>query len=52
MKPSPDYCNTDDSKGFLGTRGRECNHTSMAMDGCQLVSFFIEQLKSFLTCEA
>lgn len=37
MKPSPDYCNTDHSKGLLGTRGRECNHTSMAMDGCQLM---------------
>ncbi|GMT15031.1 hypothetical protein PFISCL1PPCAC_6328 [Pristionchus fissidentatus] len=37
MRQSPDYCNIDESRGILGTRGRECNHTSAAMDGCQLM---------------
>ncbi|XP_071945621.1 protein Wnt-4-like [Antedon mediterranea] len=37
LVPSPDFCNPDYSTGSLGTKGRECNRTSKAMDGCDLM---------------
>ena len=37
MDKSPDFCNADLEKGILGTRGRKCNRTSEAIDGCRLL---------------
>ncbi|KAK2179627.1 hypothetical protein NP493_481g01037 [Ridgeia piscesae] len=34
---SPNYCERDNSIGFKGTRGRECNATSIGVDGCDLM---------------
>ena len=34
---SPDYCVKDEKTGSLGTIGRECNATSMGVDGCELL---------------
>ncbi|XP_068696544.1 protein Wnt-4-like isoform X1 [Montipora capricornis] len=34
---SPDFCNVDSEAGLLGTRGRYCNRTSKAIDGCGLL---------------
>nr|QEF51149.1 Wnt5 protein [Eupentacta fraudatrix] len=35
LDESPDYCNYNPSVGSLGTRGRECNRTSLGTDGCE-----------------
>ncbi|CAJ0932288.1 unnamed protein product, partial [Mesorhabditis belari] len=35
--PSPDYCEADPVRGILGTKGRECNATSIGTDGCDLL---------------
>uniref|UniRef100_A0A7M4EFB9 Protein Wnt n=1 Tax=Crocodylus porosus TaxID=8502 RepID=A0A7M4EFB9_CROPO len=34
---SPDFCNWDPRRGVFGTSGRQCNRTSHAMDGCELL---------------
>lgn len=34
---SPNFCNADSDTGSLGTRGRVCNRTSQAIDGCELM---------------
>ncbi|CAI4224141.1 unnamed protein product [Auanema sp. JU1783] len=37
LKPSPDFCDADSTRGILGTRGRECNIASQGVDGCQIM---------------
>ncbi|XP_063091784.1 protein Wnt-4 isoform X2 [Cavia porcellus] len=37
LEPSPDFCEQDIRSGVLGTRGRTCNKTSKAIDGCELL---------------
>lgn len=39
LESSPDYCEADLSRGVLGTKGRLCNISSLAIDGCDLVIF-------------
>uniref|UniRef100_A0A452IP88 Protein Wnt n=1 Tax=Gopherus agassizii TaxID=38772 RepID=A0A452IP88_9SAUR len=34
---SPDFCDRDPHSGVFGTSGRQCNRTSHAMDGCELL---------------
>ena len=34
---SPDFCERDEAIGFPGTTGRECNATSIGIDGCDLL---------------
>ena len=34
---SPSFCDRDDSIGFRGTAGRQCNATSIGIDGCDLL---------------
>ncbi|XP_037245694.1 protein Wnt-4-like [Falco rusticolus] len=34
---SPDFCDQDPGHGVFGTSGRQCNRTSPAMDGCELL---------------
>ena len=34
---SPDFCERNDKYGIPGTRGRECNSTSLGVDGCDLM---------------
>ncbi|XP_064598197.1 protein Wnt-1-like isoform X2 [Liolophura sinensis] len=34
---SPDFCVEDNTIGFKGTKGRECNATSIGVDGCDLM---------------
>ncbi|XP_013064023.2 protein Wnt-7b-like isoform X1 [Biomphalaria glabrata] len=35
--PSPNYCDYDESVRSLGTKGRSCNRTSNASEGCDLM---------------
>lgn len=35
LHKSPDYCDYDPAVGSLGTRGRQCNRTSVGTDGCE-----------------
>uniref|UniRef100_A0A8B9S957 Protein Wnt n=1 Tax=Apteryx owenii TaxID=8824 RepID=A0A8B9S957_APTOW len=37
LSASPDFCNWDPQRGVFGTSGRQCNRTSPAMDGCELL---------------
>lgn len=37
IKKSPNYCVEDKKLGIHGTRGRQCNRTSPAADGCNLL---------------
>jgi len=37
LQASPDFCDPDPKSGSLGTIGRQCNRTSRAMDGCELM---------------
>nr|ALL53301.1 WntA ligand [Thamnocephalus platyurus] len=37
VSDSPNYCEADESLELLGTRGRECNRTSVGTDGCLLL---------------
>lgn len=34
---SPDFCRPNHRTGSLGTKGRECNVTSLGVDGCDLL---------------
>ena len=34
---SPNFCEYDPQTGSLGTQGRQCNKTSQAIDGCDLM---------------
>ncbi|KAK0400342.1 hypothetical protein QR680_003456 [Steinernema hermaphroditum] len=34
---SPSYCERNDKLGIYGTRGRECNQTSLSSDSCDLL---------------
>lgn len=34
---SPSFCERDSKIGFGGTTGRECNSTSIGIDGCDLM---------------
>lgn len=34
---SPDYCEPNLERGVLGTKGRQCNISSLAIDGCELL---------------
>lgn len=34
---SPDFCEPDPKTGSFGTKGRVCNKTSKAIDGCELM---------------
>ncbi len=34
---SPDFCDFDLTSSSLGTRGRQCNKSSLAIDGCNLL---------------
>ncbi|KAI1728198.1 wnt family domain-containing protein [Ditylenchus destructor] len=37
LDSSPDYCEPDAERGVLGTKGRQCNISSLAIDGCDLL---------------
>ncbi|KAK3599048.1 hypothetical protein CHS0354_012536 [Potamilus streckersoni] len=37
FEDSPNFCEKDTSIGFIGTKGRECNATSLGIDGCDLM---------------
>ncbi|XP_076364936.1 protein Wnt-4-like [Tachypleus tridentatus] len=37
LRPSPNFCEHDEKTGSLGTHGRQCNKTSRAIDGCELL---------------
>ncbi|CAD5216319.1 unnamed protein product [Bursaphelenchus xylophilus] len=37
LHPSHDYCEPDYEKGVLGTHGRPCNISNMALDSCDLL---------------
>lgn len=37
LNSSPDYCEPDLVRGVLGTKGRPCNSSSLAVDGCDLL---------------
>ncbi|KAK3858121.1 hypothetical protein Pcinc_035668 [Petrolisthes cinctipes] len=37
LEDSPDFCVRNKKLGILGTRGRECNRTSIGLDGCDLM---------------
>uniref|UniRef100_A0A915CFR4 Protein Wnt n=1 Tax=Parascaris univalens TaxID=6257 RepID=A0A915CFR4_PARUN len=37
INKSPNYCEPDEAEGILGTRGRECNQSSLNSDSCDLL---------------
>jgi hypothetical protein len=37
LEESPDYCNFNPTHGSMGTTGRQCNQTSIGLDGCKLM---------------
>ncbi|XP_050732629.1 protein Wnt-1-like [Eriocheir sinensis] len=37
LDESPDFCVRNRKLGIIGTRGRECNRTSIGLDGCDLM---------------
>jgi wingless-type MMTV integration site family protein 1 len=37
LEPSPDFCNRHPRLGIQGTHGRQCNDTSIGVDGCDLM---------------
>ncbi|XP_033115266.1 protein Wnt-5b-like [Anneissia japonica] len=37
LQQSPNYCLSNEETGSLGTKGRECNKTSIGTDGCDLM---------------
>ena len=37
LEPSPGFCEKNPRLGILGTSGRQCNETSLGVDGCDLM---------------
>nr|AAM75051.1 RE02607p [Drosophila melanogaster] len=37
LEPSPSFCEKNLRQGILGTHGRQCNETSLGVDGCGLM---------------
>lgn len=37
LEPSPPFCEKNPKLGILGTHGRQCNDTSIGVDGCDLM---------------
>lgn len=37
IEPSPPFCERNPKLGILGTQGRQCNDTSIGVDGCDLM---------------
>ncbi|KAG8041666.1 hypothetical protein G9C98_002959 [Cotesia typhae] len=37
LEPSPPFCDKNPKLGILGTQGRQCNDTSIGVDGCDLM---------------
>lgn len=37
LDPSPDFCERNPKLGIQGTHGRQCNDTSIGVDGCDLM---------------
>ncbi|KAK0073881.1 hypothetical protein PV325_009068, partial [Microctonus aethiopoides] len=37
LEPSPPFCEKNSKLGILGTHGRQCNDTSIGVDGCDLM---------------
>jgi wingless-type MMTV integration site family protein 1 len=37
VEPSPPFCEKNPKLGILGTHGRQCNDTSIGVDGCDLM---------------
>ncbi|XP_011875414.1 PREDICTED: protein wingless [Vollenhovia emeryi] len=37
VEPSPPFCEKNPKLGILGTQGRQCNDTSIGVDGCDLM---------------
>lgn len=37
LEPSPSFCEKNLRHGILGTHGRQCNETSLGVDGCGLM---------------
>lgn len=37
FEKSPEFCNQNNNIGFKGTVGRECNDTSLGLEGCDLM---------------
>ncbi|EDW77899.1 wg [Drosophila willistoni] len=37
LEPSPSFCEKNLRQGILGTHGRQCNETSLGVDGCDLM---------------
>uniref|UniRef100_UPI00398ED4A8 protein Wnt-4a isoform X1 n=1 Tax=Pristiophorus japonicus TaxID=55135 RepID=UPI00398ED4A8 len=54
LDSSPDFCDHDIKNGVLGTSGRQCNKTSKAIDGCELMccgrSFNTEEVEIVERC--
>lgn len=37
LEPSPGFCERNPRLGIQGTHGRQCNDTSIGVDGCDLM---------------
>lgn len=37
LEPSPGFCEKNSRQGIQGTHGRQCNDTSIGVDGCDLM---------------
>lgn len=37
LEPSPNFCLKNSRLGIQGTHGRQCNDTSIGLDGCDLM---------------
>ncbi|KAL0273550.1 UNVERIFIED_CONTAM: hypothetical protein PYX00_006186 [Menopon gallinae] len=52
---SPDFCRYNRKSGSLGTHGRQCNATSIGVDGCELLccgrGYDTEIVKEKVNCE-
>uniref|UniRef100_A0A914XVA2 Protein Wnt n=1 Tax=Panagrolaimus superbus TaxID=310955 RepID=A0A914XVA2_9BILA len=41
LNESPDFCEPMETQGILGTHGRSCNNSLLAIDGCDLVRILL-----------